>query len=52
MCILNLARSIRYKSRYIIPIVVIPGPREPSLEQLNNVIYSFSRDFVALQRGM
>lgn len=48
---LNLTRSIRHKPRYIITLAVILGPHEPSLLQLNNIIQTFSSDFVTLQSG-
>lgn len=50
LCFLNLACSICYKTRNIIVVGVIPGLKEPSLTQLNNVLQPLANDFTEFQK--
>ncbi|KAG8977116.1 hypothetical protein FRB93_012274 [Tulasnella sp. JGI-2019a] len=52
LCLLNLARSVRYKPRYIFVVGAIPGPFEPSLLQLNHILKPMTDEFIELQKGM
>lgn len=51
LCFLDLPRAIRYKRSYIALTIIIPGPKEPSLLQLNHVLRPFADDFVEFGKG-
>jgi hypothetical protein len=48
----DLMRGVRYLQRNIICYTVLPGPNEPSLEQLNHVLEPLSVEIIALQHGI
>ncbi|KAH9935806.1 hypothetical protein B0H21DRAFT_878742 [Amylocystis lapponica] len=47
----NLHRSVRYLQQNIILVTTVPGPKEPSLEQLNYVFAPLVRDMKILGTG-
>ena len=49
--ICNTPREKRFRREETILAAVIPGPHEPSLEQLNNVIRPFVDDVLQLHQG-
>lgn len=49
--ILNNPRQVRFHREETILVCVIPGPHEPSLEQLNAVIEPFVEDMLVLGNG-
>ncbi|KAF9509830.1 hypothetical protein BS47DRAFT_1365018 [Hydnum rufescens UP504] len=50
--ICNLPRGIRFLWEEMILLTTVPGPREPSLEQLNKVIEPFVREMFLLEQGL
>jgi len=38
LVVMNLPEDMRYKPEFIFPVGIIPGPREPPLEELNHYI--------------
>ncbi|KAF9508695.1 hypothetical protein BS47DRAFT_1365780 [Hydnum rufescens UP504] len=50
--ICNLPRGIRFLWEETILLATVPGPREPSLEQLNEVIEPFVREMFLLEQGL
>ncbi|KAF9536438.1 hypothetical protein CPC08DRAFT_610246, partial [Agrocybe pediades] len=38
LVILNLPEDLRYKPEFMFPVSIIPGPKEPPLEQLNHYL--------------
>jgi hypothetical protein len=46
-----LQRGVRYLQRNILCYAVLPGPSEPSLEQLNHILESLIAEVVQLQQG-
>jgi hypothetical protein len=47
----DLLRGVRFLQRNIICYTVLPGPSEPSLEQLNHILEPFSLEIAQLQAG-
>jgi hypothetical protein len=52
ICFNNLHRSVRYLTKNICLAMTIPGPHEPSLEQLNNVLDPLVESLKNLYAGM
>jgi hypothetical protein len=50
--ILNLPREIRYLEGNTLFPLAIPGPHEPSLEQLNECMDPVASDLLDLYKGM
>ena len=50
--VLNNPRDKRFRREETVLLCVIPGPTEPSLEQLNSVIETFVADMHKLGLGM
>jgi hypothetical protein len=51
VCFLNLHRSVRYRPENTILACMIPGPGEPSLEELNSVLDPLVEEFQVLYAG-
>ncbi|KAF8511756.1 hypothetical protein JB92DRAFT_3117700 [Gautieria morchelliformis] len=49
--IINNPRAVRFLEEETILVCVIPGPHEPSLEQINHIIEPFIRDVNTLYGG-
>ena len=49
--ICNNPRTKRFRREETILTCVIPGPSEPSLEQLNNVLIPFVQEVLRLEEG-
>ncbi|QRV82786.1 Transposase family tnp2 [Ceratobasidium sp. AG-Ba] len=52
ICFLNLHRSVRYRPENSILACVIPGPGEPSLEELNQVLDPLVEELQTLYDGV
>jgi hypothetical protein len=52
MALCNNPRSIRFLREETDLIMAIPGPIEPSLEEMNNIMDPFVEDMHELGRGM
>ncbi|KAH7917473.1 hypothetical protein BV22DRAFT_1026280 [Leucogyrophana mollusca] len=50
--ICNNPRTIRYLAEETILIMVIPGPHEPSLEQMNHLLNPFVESILRLSKGV
>lgn len=50
--ILNLPRSLSFKRAWTTLALVIPGPEEPSLLGINNVLRPLVEDLLMLETGM
>ena len=44
--------GIRYLTEETFLIMVLPGPNEPNLEQLNKIMTKFMSDMIELYRGV
>ncbi|KAI0039564.1 hypothetical protein FA95DRAFT_1503975 [Auriscalpium vulgare] len=49
--VLNNPRSIRYLREETFLFITFPGPDEPTLPQLNNVLKPYVKDFLKLEKG-
>ncbi|KAF8595016.1 hypothetical protein BDV93DRAFT_576770 [Ceratobasidium sp. AG-I] len=52
VCFLNLHRSLRYRPENTILACIIPGPGEPHLEQLNEILDPLVEEFKTLYAGV
>lgn len=52
MTLYNNPRSIRFLHEETLLVLVIPGPQEPSLEQLNEVLYPVVQSMKQLYNGL
>ncbi|TBU31209.1 hypothetical protein BD311DRAFT_657062, partial [Dichomitus squalens] len=48
----NLHRSVRYLQRNVHLLMVIPGPHEPSLEQLNHMLEPAVQELKIIYSGV
>lgn len=51
MTICNLPREVRFLREETFLLATIPGPKEPSVDQINHVIEPIVRDLLALEEG-